>query len=71
MGYAATITFNKSDVLFDGNGNSVTQQVVNGNSSGAVLTGKGTNKDVGYTIGMAGHPRRADGGNGTIKVGNT
>lgn len=70
-GYAATIQFNKANVLFDQNGNSVTQQVVSGNSAGAVLTGRGTNQDVGYTINMAGHPRKVETGSGSIKVGNT
>jgi hypothetical protein len=69
-GYAATIQFNKANVLFDQNGNSVTQQVVAGNSAGAVLTGRGTNQDVGYTIDMAGHPRKVETGTGTIKVGS-
>jgi len=71
MGYTATIQFNKANVLFDGNGNSVTQQVVNANSSGAVLTGRGTSQDVGYTINLAGHPRKVETGSGSIKVGNT
>lgn len=69
-GYAATIQFSKANVLFDQNGNSVTSQVVSGNSAGAVLTGRGTNQDVSYTITMAGHPRLADTGNGSIKVGS-
>jgi hypothetical protein len=71
MGYAATIQFNKANVLFDGNGNSVTQQVVSGNSAGAVLTGRGTNQDVAYTITMSGHPRKVETGGGSIKVGQT
>jgi hypothetical protein len=70
MGYTATIQFNKANILFDENGNSVTQQVVNANSSGAVLTGRGTSQDVGYTINLAGHPRKVDTGNGSIKVGS-
>lgn len=69
-GYAATIQFSKANVLFDQNGNSVTQQVVSGNSPGAVLTGRGTNQDVSYTITMAGHPRKVETGTGTIKVGS-
>jgi hypothetical protein len=71
MGYSATIQFNKANVLFDENGNSVTQQVVNANSAGAVLTGRGTNQDVGYTINLSGHPRIVETGSGSIKVGNT
>jgi len=71
MGYAATIQFDKANVLFDENGNSVTQQVVNANLSGAVLTGRGTSQDVGYTINLAGHPRKVETGSGSIKVGNT
>ena len=70
MGYTATIQFNKANVLFDGNGNSVTQQVVNANTSGAVLTGRGTNQDVSYTITLAGHQRKVETGNGSIKVGS-
>ena len=70
VGYTATIQFNKANVLFDGNGNSVTQQEVSANSSGAVLTGRGTNQDVGYTINVAGHPRKVETGNGSIKVGS-
>lgn len=69
-GYAATIQFSKANVLFDQNGNSVTQQVVSGSSPGAVLTGRGTNQDVSYTITMAGHPRLSDTGNGSIKIGS-
>jgi hypothetical protein len=69
-GYAATIQFGKANVLFDQNGNSVTQQVVGGNSSGAVLTGRGTSQDVSYTITLAGHPRKVETGNGSIKVGS-
>ena len=71
MGYTATIQFNKANVLFDENGNSVTQQVVNANLSGAVLTGRGTSQDVGYTINLAGHARKVETGSGSIKVGNT
>ena len=71
MGYSATIQFNKANVLFDGNGNSVTQQTVSGNSPGAALTGRGTNQDVSYTINLAGHARKVDTGNGSIKVGQT
>jgi hypothetical protein len=71
MGYTATIQFDKANVLFDENGNSVTQQVVNANLSGAVLTGRGTSQDVGYTINLAGHPRKVETGSGSIKVGNT
>jgi hypothetical protein len=70
MGYTATIHFDKANVLFDENGNSVTQQVVNANLSGAVLTGRGTSQDVGYTINLAGHPRKVETGNGSIKVGS-
>jgi hypothetical protein len=70
MGYTATIQFNKANILFDENGNSVTQQVVNANSSGAVLTGRGTSQDVGYTINLASHPRKVQTGNGSIKVGS-
>jgi hypothetical protein len=70
MGYSATIQFNKANVLFDGNGNSVTQQVVNANSAGAVLTGRGTNQDVSYTINVTGHPRKVETGGGSIKVGS-
>src|SRR6267154_457354 len=71
MGYTATIQFDKANVLFDENGNSVTQQVVNANLSGAVLTGRGTSQDVGYTINLAGHPRKVETGSGSIKDGNT
>jgi hypothetical protein len=71
MGYTATIEFDKANVLFDENGNSVTQQVVNANSRGAVLTGRGTSQDVGYTINLTGHPRKVETGSGSIKVGNT
>jgi hypothetical protein len=71
MGYSATIQFDKANVLFDENGNSVTQQLVDANSPGAVLTGRGTNQDLGYTINMTGHPRKVETGSGSIKVGNT
>ena len=66
----ATITFDKANVMFDSNGNSVTSQTVNGDSQGATLTGRGTSQDVGYTINVAGHPRRVETGTGTIKVGS-
>jgi hypothetical protein len=66
----ATITFGKADVLFDSNGNSVTSQTVNANSGGALLTARGTNQDVSYSVEVADHPRRVEGGNGTIKVGS-
>lgn len=66
----ATIAFNKPNVLFDSNGNSVTAQTINGTTRGATLTGRGTNQDVGYTINVAQHPRRVDTGAGTIKVGS-
>lgn len=66
----ATITFDKANVLFDSNGNSVTSQNVSGKSQGALLTGRGTNQDVSYTISMAEHPRRIETGTGSIKVGS-
>lgn len=72
-GGTATITFRKPNVLFDSNGNSVTSQVVNPNSSGAVLTGRGTNQDVGYGLSVSADedPGRVGDGSGTIKVGST
>jgi hypothetical protein len=66
----ATITFGRANILFDSNGNSVTSQTVNANSAGALLTGRGTNQDVSYSVDVADHPRRVEGGNGTIKVGS-
>jgi hypothetical protein len=66
----AIITFDKADVIFDSNGKSVTSQTVNGDSQGATLTGRGTSQHVGYTINIAGHPRRVETGTGTIKVGS-
>ena len=70
VGDTATITFDKANVMFDSNGNSVTSQIVNGDSQGATLTGRGTSQHVGYTISIAGHPRRVETGTGTIKVGS-
>jgi len=69
----ATITFGgDGDVLYDQNGNPVTSQQVGPGASGALLTGKGSNKEVTYSVSMA---LQADGGlgggNGTIKVGQT
>jgi hypothetical protein len=68
----ASITFSPANVLFDGNGNSVTQQTVNGNSAGAVLTGRGTNKNVSYWVNMSNQERdgRVGSGAGSIKVGS-
>lgn len=70
VGNTATITFDKPNVMFDSNGNSVTSQTVNGGSPGAPLTGRGTDQRVGYTIAISGHPRRVETGTGTIKVGS-
>jgi len=69
----ATITFGGDrDVLYDQNGNPVTSQQVGPASSGALLTGRGSNKEVTYSVSMS---LQADGGlgggNGTIKVGQT
>jgi hypothetical protein len=67
----ATVDFGEANVLFD-NGNSVTSQTVPASSSGDVLTGRGTSKDVSYTVSMA--PSSADRpmtANGSIKVGQT
>lgn len=69
----ATIAFGgDKDVLYDSNGNAVTSQTVGANSSGGVLTGKGSNKRVTYGVTMlmveAG---RVGGGGGSIKVGQT
>jgi len=70
----ATIHFGgDQNVLYDANGNAVTSQPVGANTSGGVLTGRGTNKNVTYTIAMT--VAQADGGlgggNGSIKVGQT
>ena len=67
----ATIAFTPADVLYDSNGNSVSQQTVNPQSSGAVLTGKGTNKNVSFSINVSvGESDRVETGNGSIKVGS-
>jgi len=68
----ATIDFDAANALFDSNGNSVTSQTVNPNSSGGVLTGRGTNKDVTYSVDMTPiQPGRVATGNGSIKIGQT
>lgn len=69
---SALITFGGDpNVLFDSNGNPVTSQTVNANSSGAPLTGRGTNKNVTYTTKMTpGERMRVRDGGGTIKVGS-
>lgn len=68
----ATINFSAANALFDSNGNSVTSQTVNPDSSGGVLTGRGTNKDVTYSISMSPiQPDRVATGNGSIKIGQT
>ena len=69
----ATIDFGgDKDVLYDPNGNPVTSLVIAPDSSSEVLTGKGTDKRVSYSIVMS---LQADGGlgggNGSIKVGQT
>jgi hypothetical protein len=67
----ATVDFGEANVLFD-NGNSVTSQSVPASSSGKVLTGRGTNKDVSYTVSMAtSNTGRVMTANGSIKVGQT
>ena len=67
----ATLNFGGDQVLYDSNGNLVTSQVVNANSSGAVLTGRGTNKNVTYTVAMsAAAYGDVRGGSGSIKVGH-
>jgi hypothetical protein len=72
-GETATITFGgDKDVLYDSNGNAVTSQIVDNNSPGGVLTGKGSNKQVTYSIGMSiAEPGRVGTGGGSIKVGQT
>ncbi len=68
----ATIDFDIANALFDSSGNSVTSQTVNPNSSGEVLTGRGTNKDVTYSVDMTPiQPDRVATGNGSIKIGQT
>lgn len=68
----ATIDFDVANALFDSSGNSVTSQTVNPNSSGGVLTGRGTNKDVTYSVDMTPiQPDRVATGNGSIKIGQT
>jgi hypothetical protein len=68
----ATISFGGDKVLYDPNGNPVDSVTVDAGSSSEVLTGKGTNKEVTYSIAMS---LQTDGGlgggNGTIKVGQT
>jgi len=68
----ATISFGGDKVLYDPNGNPVGSVTVDAGSSSEVLTGKGTNKEVTYSIAMS---LQTDGGlgggNGTIKVGQT
>ena len=68
----ATITFGGDKVLYDPNGKQVDSLVVDASSSSEVLTGKGTDKQVTYSIAMS---LQADGGlgggNGSIKVGQT
>lgn len=67
----ATITFGGDQVLYDANGNLVTSQVVHASSSGAVLMGKGLNKNVSYMIAMSPSPSgRVRSGSGSIKVGH-
>jgi hypothetical protein len=72
-GENATITFGgDKDVLYDSNGNAVTSQKVNNNSSGGLLTGKGSNKRVTYGVAMSvTEPGRVGTGGGSIKVGQT
>jgi hypothetical protein len=69
----ATITFGGDrDVLYDQNGNPVTSQQVGPGTSGTALTGRGSNKDVTYSVSMSAQPGGGlGGGNGTIKVGQT
>jgi len=70
----ATIHFGgDQNVLYDSNGNAVTSQAVGANTSGGVLTGRGTNKNVTYIISMTVPPADGGlgGGNGSIKVGQT
>lgn len=60
------------DVLYDQNGNPVTSQRVGPSTSGALLTGKGSNKNVTYSVSMSvAADSGLGGGNGTIKVGQT
>ena len=72
-GETATITFGgDKDVLYDSNGNPVTSQTVDNNSSGGVLTGKGSNKHVTYGVAMSvAEPGRVGTGGSSIKVGQT
>lgn len=72
-GETATITFGgDKDVLYDSNGNAVTSQTVDNNSSGGLLTGKGSDKRVTYGIVMSiVDPGRVGTGGGSIKVGQT
>jgi hypothetical protein len=69
----ATITFGGDrDVLYDQNGNAVTSQQVGPGTSGALLTGRGSDKEVTYSVSMSLQPDGGlGGGNGTIKVGQT
>jgi hypothetical protein len=58
--------------VYDSNGNAVTSQTVNPNSSGGVLTGKGSNKRVSYGVTMSiAKPGRAGTGGESIKVGQS
>jgi len=71
VGYQATVTFSKANVMYDPNGNSVTSQTIGANSSGQVLTGKGTNQDVRYGVRLATEPGGLVGdGSGSIKIGS-
>lgn len=69
----ATIAFGgDKDVLYDSNGNAVTSQTVGANSSGGVLTGKGSNKRVTYDVAMSiAEAEGVGGGGGSIKVGQS
>jgi hypothetical protein len=69
----ATINFGgDQNVLYDQNGNPVTSQKVGPSTWGAPLTGKGSNKNVTYSVSMSLETDGGlGGGNGTIKVGQT
>lgn len=67
--YDGTVKF--SDALYDGNDNPVTSQPLTANSFSPPLTGKGTNKDIKYTVEMnlQAQQQGVGGGSGTIKIG--
>jgi hypothetical protein len=69
----ATIRFGgDKDVMYDQDGNPVTSQQVGPSTSGETLTGKGSNKNVTYSVSMASdRDGGLGGGNGSIKVGQT